>query len=363
MIDTMSRPHLPYLWRQRTRHGTIAWYFARARNKRIRIRGEYGSQEFMDAYNAALAGTAPTKQTKAAVHSLAWLIEQYRDSGAWNALALATRKNRENHFKQVCKTAGDKPHRAIDRAAIIAGLDRRAKTPNQARNFLDAMKGLFKWAKDKGHRTDDPTDGVSNPKRSTGEGFPIWTEDDVDRYYAKWPLGTQQRVWIDVLLFTGVRRGDAVTIGRQHVRDGIATFRTEKSQGKMIVSIPVLPVLQRTLDAGPTGELAFICGKNGKPFRKESFGNVFKEACVAAGISDKSAHGLRKIGATRAAENGATVAELNAIFGWTGTAMASLYTQAADRKRLARQATEKLAREPSEKNENGISMLTPKRKV
>ena len=97
----------------------------------------------MDAYNAALAGTAPTKQTKAAVHSLAWLIEQYRDSGAWNALALATRKNRENHFKQVCKTAGDKPHRAIDRAAIIAGLDRRAKTPNQARNFLDAMKGLF----------------------------------------------------------------------------------------------------------------------------------------------------------------------------------------------------------------------------
>ena len=204
---------------------------------------------------------------------------------------------------------------------------------------------------------------MSNPKRSTGEGFPIWTEDDVDRYYAKWPLGTQQRVWIDVLLFTGVRRGDAVTIGRQHVRDGIATFRTEKSQGKMIVSIPVLPVLQRTLDAGPTGELAFICGKNGKPFRKESFGNVFKEACVAAGISDKSAHGLRKIGATRAAENGATVAELNAIFGWTGTAMASLYTQAADRKRLARQATEKLAREPSEKNENGISMLTPKRKV
>ena len=204
---------------------------------------------------------------------------------------------------------------------------------------------------------------MSNPKRSTGEGFPIWTEDDVDRYYAKWPLGTQQRVWIDVLLFTGVRRGDAVTIGRQHVRDDIATFRTEKSQGKMIVSIPVLPVLQRTLDAGPTGELAFICGKNGKPFRKESFGNVFKEACVAAGISDKSAHGLRKIGATRAAENGATVAELNAIFGWTGTAMASLYTQAADRKRLARQATEKLAREPSEKNENGISMLTPKRKV
>jgi integrase len=359
----MSRPHLPYLWRQRTRHGTIAWYFARERNKRIRIRGEYGSQEFMDAYNAALSGTAPIRQIKAAVHSLAWLIEQYRDSGAWSALALATRRNRENHFRQVCKTAGDKPHRAIDRVAIIAGLDRRAKTPNQARNFLDAMKGLFKWAKDKGHRADDPTDGISNPKRKTGDGFPIWSEDDVDRYYAKWPLGTRQRVWIDVLLFTGGRRGDAVTIGRQHVRDGIATFRTEKSQGKMVVSIPILPVLQRTLEAGPTGELAFVCGKSGKPFRKESFGNAFKDACVAAGVMGKSAHGCRKIGATRAAENGATVAELNAIFGWTGTAMASLYTQAADRKRLARQAAEKLERDGPEKNENRISMLTPRQKV
>lgn len=49
----------------------------------------------------------------------------------------------------------------------------------------------------------------------------------------------------------------------------------------------------------------------------------------------KSAHGVRKIAATRAAENGATVAQLNAIFGWTGTTMASLYTQEADRRRLA----------------------------
>ena len=93
--------------------------------------------------------------------------------------------------------------------------------------------------------------------------------------------------------------------------------------------------LQRTLDAGPTGELAFICGKNGKPLTKESFGNAFKDACQGAGLFNRSAHGCRKIAATRAAEAGATVAELNAIFGWKGTSMASLYTEAADRKRLA----------------------------
>jgi integrase len=130
-------------------------------------------------------------------------------------------------------------------------------------------------------------------------------------------------------------------------------------QGEMIVSIPILPILQRSLDAGPTGELAFICGKNGKPLTKESFGNAFKDACKAAGLFNRSAHGCRKIAATRAAEAGATVAELNAIFGWKGTSMASLYTEAADRKRLARDAMTKL----QGVNETATSMPSPSRKV
>ena len=164
-------------------------------------------------------------------------------------------------------------------------------------NFGPAARGLFKWAKTAQHISIDPTAGVSNPKRKKGPGFPVWTEEDVERYYARWPLGSKERVWIDVLSLTGGRRSDAVVIGRQHVRDGMATFRPEKSQGQIVVSIPILPVLQRTLDAGPIGELAFICGKNGKPFKKESFGNVFKEALHkgAGWLLNKSAHGCRKI--------------------------------------------------------------------
>jgi hypothetical protein len=45
--------------------------------------------------------------------------------------------------------------------------------------------------------------------------------------------------------------------------------------------------------------------------------------------------------------------------GWTGTAMASLYTQEADRKRLARNAMAKVARE----NESATSILPPSQKV
>jgi integrase len=147
-----------------------------------------------------------------------------------------------------------------------------------------------------------------------------------------------------VLLYTGLRRGDAVRLGRQHVKDGIATILTEKSGFTVEVSIPILPVLATTLKIGLCGDLAFIVGESGRPLSKESFGNEFRKACRAAGVPG-SAHGLRKVAATRAANNGATVAELEAIFGWSGGRMASLYTRAADRRRLARSAMHKLMQE------------------
>ena len=59
-----------------------------------------------------------------------------------------------------------------------------------------------------------------------------------------------------------------------------------------------------------------------------------------AGVNG-SAHGVRKMAAARAANQGATVAELEAIFGWQGGGMASLYPREADRRRLALQAMHK----------------------
>jgi integrase len=272
--------------------------------------------------------------------SLAWLIERYRETTDWTGVSLATRRQRENIFKHVIASAGNNSIASITSAVITAGRDRRKETPFQARHFLDSMRGLFAWAKSAGFVKVDPAESVKYPTLKSGAGFPVWTEDDVIAYELRWPLGTRQRVWFAVLLYTGLRRGDAVRLGKQHVRDGIATIKTAKTGTD--VHIPLLPPLQEALKAGPTGELAFICGLNGKPMTKESFGNAFSEACRQAGIK-KSAHGLRKIGATRAANNGATVAQLNAIFGWTGTDMASLYTRSADRKRLAQDAIAMLA--------------------
>ena len=336
-MSTMPRPRPPHLQRQVTQHGRVAWYVRIGKGRRVRIRAPFGSPEFDTEYQAALTGAARPQAKGEAVGSLSWLIARYRETAAWSALSAATRKHRECIFKQVLATAGGQPFTRIDTATVAAGRDRRAHTPDQARHFLDALRGLFRWALSAKLVRHDPTAGVANPPRKSGEGFIPWTEEHVAKYQARWPLGTRQRVWLDVLLYSGLRRGDAVRYGRQHVQGGIGRIKTEKSRGAVTAVVPVLPVLAETLATGPCGDLTFIVGADGKPFTKESFGNAFRDACRAAGVPG-SAHGMRKIAATTAANNGATTAQLRALFGWTDDRMAALYTRTADRERLGREA-------------------------
>jgi integrase len=319
------------LHRQTTRHGKTVWYVRIGKGSRVRIRSAFGTPEFDAEYQAALSST-PRREKGPVQGTLAWLITRYQETSAWKGLSQATRRQRDNIFEHVLKSAGDQPFAKITTATIMAARDRRASTPAQARHVLDTMRGLFRWAALANLVKVDPTLGVANPPQEQGDGFPPWTEDDVATYEARWPIGTRQRVWLDVLIYTGLRRGDAVRLGKQHVRNGVATLKTAKTDTE--VTLPILPALAETLTAGPCGDLAFIAGEKGGPLTKESFGNLFKKACRAAGVPG-SAHGLRKIAATRAANNGATVAQLEAIFGWQGGRMAALYTRAADRRRLA----------------------------
>jgi integrase len=156
------------------------------------------------------------------------------------------------------------------------------------------MRGLFVWAVDNNLVPADPTQGIKNKrsKQAKSGGFLVWTDEEIAAFEKRWPRGTRERVMCDVFLYTGLRRGDAAVVGWQHVRNGVISLQTEKTG--IWVHIPILPELKTTLEAGPTGDLAFIANaSNGNPMTKESLGNLFAEACRAAGVR-KSAHGLRQ---------------------------------------------------------------------
>lgn len=340
----MPKPRPPHLHREQTRHGAHVWYVRKGRGPRIRLRSQYDTQTFWTEYRAALDG-APKPSKAAKAQSLQWGIDRYRASSAWAALAIATRRQSENIFRAVIKTAGEDALSAITAETIKAGRERRAAAPHAANNFLKTMRRFFKWAADpQGGAlvSSNPTLGVKLLKGKNKDGFHTWTNEEITRFEERWPIGTRERLALDLLLYTGLSRGDVVRLGRQHVSGGVITFRMEKERGDGVVYPPVLPVLASTIAATKTGDLTFLVSERGTPMVKESFGNWFREACRQAGCPG-SAHGLRKAGATRAAENGATVNQLMALFGWRTEKMALVYTRKADRRRLAAQAGPLLA--------------------
>src|SRR5262245_11685483 len=143
----MPKPRPPHLHRERTRHGQFTWYVRRDHGPRIRLRAAYGSEAFWGEYRAALEGApAPAKATKS--QSLAWGLDRYRASSAWAALSNATRRQSENIFKGVIKTAGEVALSDINTETIKAGRERRAAAPHAANNFLKSMRRFFKWAAD-----------------------------------------------------------------------------------------------------------------------------------------------------------------------------------------------------------------------
>lgn len=337
-------PRKPYLSHETTRHGKKSWYFKR-KGKRVRLPDAYGTAEFDAAYEKALTGAKVAPEPpKARSGSLKWLVARYKRSAAFAELAPGTRRARDNILKNVLEDPknADGPFVDLTKAKIKAGVDKRAATPNAANNFLKTMSHLFKWAVEAELLEVNPVIGVSKTSVKS-DGFHTWSVDQVEQYRAKHKLGTKPRLAIDILLFLGLRRGDAVVVGRQHLKDGVISLRTEKT--KQWVYLPVFKQLLESIEATPTGDLAFLTTERGKPFSSgASFGNWFAKQCKAAGLPDECrAHGLRKAGATIAADEGATAHELMAMFGWSRLAMAEIYTKEADKKKLARGAAERLS--------------------
>lgn len=167
-------------------------------------------------------------------------------------------------------------------------------------------------------------------------GFHTWTWAEVEAFRAWYPVGTEARCALELMLFTGARRSDAHILGRQHLSpDGTTlTFRTWKGRNKPdtpLVTIPFLRELAEVIAKSPTGDLAFAESRRKRPYARASFSNWFVDRCREAGLHHCSPHGLRKAAAVACAHNGATIPEMMAIFGWTTERQAVRYIREAER--------------------------------
>jgi integrase len=318
------------------RHGKPRHYLRRPGRVRVSLPGLPWSEEFMTAYAAAmndpLSITIGIRRTRPGTVEEA--VARYAE------LASSTQGMRRAILERLRVEHGEKRIGKLQPAHVVRIVGKLR--PWAQRNMMKTLRGLMAFALADGLIPADPTVGVKLARTKDTGGFPTWPLECIEQYRAAHKLGTRARLALELLYGTMQRRGDAVKLGPQHVQNGILSLHQQKTGAD--VDIPILPELQTAIDAMPKGgHLAFLTTEHGKPFTAAGFSHWFSEVCKQAGVPrNLSAHGLRKAGATRLAEHGCTDHEIMAWGGWTSITEVQRYTKAADRKRNALQAADKL---------------------
>ncbi|WP_044558718.1 tyrosine-type recombinase/integrase [Azospirillum sp. B4] len=360
--DGSGKITLRYMVEDVDRHGNVRIYLRRKGHPKVRLMSTPGTPEFLAEYQAALGAGAlrqpakPKQRSEPAPGSLSWLAQRYYASGKFTTANPGTKKMRRSIIDRLCEQAGDAPVSTMQVEHVEALRDQRAATPAAANNMVKVLRQMFAWALKAKLVRLNPAVGI-DPLPMNPDGHHTWTNEQVEQFEAHWPIGTNARLALALLLYTGQRRSDIIRMGPQHVKDGWMTITQTKNAGRnpVTVSVPVLPALQEIIDATPSwrGHLAFLISKWDKPYTVDGFGRVFREWCDKAELpAECSAHGLRKTAATRLAEMGATEHEIAAITGHRSLNEVARYTRKARQKELAARAGALMA-------EHGLNKSVP----
>jgi integrase len=347
-LATMPRRLPPGCIEDRDRHGNIRIYYRAKGRPKVRLRGTPWTPEFMAEYQAAKGEAAPTKAKGIASGTWRWLCTRYfAECAEYKRLDARTQHVR----RQILEATYDEPITPVSSKffrdfplsrmttdAVEVLRDRKIDTPEAANARVKAMRQVFKFGVKKKLAPSNPARDVEYFK-SGSTGFHTWTPEEVRQFEERHPVGSKARLALALMLFTGQRRSDIIRFGKQHAKAGKLAFTQHKGRNRKPkrLTLPILPALQRIIDGTTCGDLTFLVNDWGRPFTDAGFGNWFHDRCVEAAVPGR-AHGLRKAGATIAANNGATSRQLMAIFGWDTLKEAERYTRNADQIRLAESA-------------------------
>lgn len=314
--------------------------FRIGKGPRIRLPDDSTTQEFRDAYAAAMAGeTAKPTVKKDAPGTIGSLIAEYKASGQYTALRETSKDGYSSRLEQIRIEHG---HRAVagltkDRINSFI-LDPLADRPGAQLDTLKKLRILIQYAIGKGWLKHDPSLGIKRPK---GKEIRAWTDAELTAFERRWPIGTKQRTAYALMLNMGTARIDTHLLTWHQVDDG-ACYRRHKTG--VDVDMAVSEDLEKALAAMPRKHVCVLITEWGAPFTVDGFSGFMRDAIKAAGINDLSCrpHGLRKTLGRLLADAGCTAHEIMGALGHKTLAEAERYTREADRRRAGTRAVLKL---------------------
>jgi integrase len=343
----MTGFELPYVQRVVDRFGKVRFYFRRDGYARCRLPGEPLGPEFMTAYHEALAaGPLPLQggQSAAVAGSIGWLVEQYYRGAAFRGLKPGSQTAYRGILEQLRETHGHRLVKHLQRKNVRALRDAKAATPDAANSLLKVLRHLIRLALDLELIATDPSRGIKRLKPANPDGYHTWTEPEIARYRERWPVGSEERMALELLLHTGQRRSDVIRLGPKDVTedgDGARWIVLTQLKTGTPVHVPLHPELEALLRFDRP---AFLLARRGQPCSPAVFSDWFRKACDAAGLPHCTAHGLRKAAARRLAEAGCTTHQIAAITGHKTLVEVERYARQYDRKRSAGDAMRKVHR-------------------
>ena len=206
-----------------------------------------------------------------------------------------------------------------------------------AANFLfKRVRVLLRFARARGYRDDDPTTDIEC--KPINRAHATWTDDEIAQYRDHWPLGTRERLALELALNTSQRLGDLSRMRWDHIRNGRIAVTQQKTGAPL--TVPIDPDLQTAMDAwkgSRKGTILVRTGRpQGRPLTPESLGNLYSRWIDEAGLGKHCVtHGLRKACARRLAEVGCSEKEIASITGHKTLGEVARYTKAASQTRLA----------------------------
>jgi len=258
----MPRRLPPGCVEDRDRHGNVRIYYRVRGRPKVRLRGTPWTPEFMAEYDAAKGQVSAIRGKGLTPGTWRWLCVRYfTECADYLRLDDRTRRVRRGILEATFvepiapgspKLFRDFPLPKMTADAIEVLRDRKLSFPESANSRIKAIRAVFKWAvRRKGLDgrplvAHNPSRDIAYLRSNNPSGYHTWSLEEVRQFERHHPIGTEARLALALLLFTGQRRSDITRLGRQHIRDGKITFAQFKGRNrkpKRLV-LPILPALQ-----------------------------------------------------------------------------------------------------------------------
>jgi enterobacteria phage integrase len=339
MGQAVAQLRLKYVDEYRDRLGTIRRYFRKGGKRLGALPGEVGSEEFMTAYAAFMAEKPPAVVRPMHEDSLAKLIVDFYGSRYFTDLKPSSRKLYRYTLEPLSKAHGHRSASAMTSEhaeKIISQIG--ARRPGMGNLTRAVMRRVMQFAVKTKRRKDNPMTGVEPFK--VGEHH-TWTDAELKKFEDYWKLGTRQRLAYALLLYTGQRVGDVAKMKRADIADGMIHVIQEKTGAELWV--PIHPELQRAMKAYSAKGLTLIGDSAGRPIKRNALSAAMRAAIKEAGLPKRCvSHGLRKANARLLAESDATEKQIAAVSGHKTLKEIERYTKAANQKKMAQAAMDKM---------------------